>query len=189
MELASKIRAAINSNNDKEIRAVYLEVFGSSIKERCGDCYNKAIEQLIKKVKEVTKTNKMVSSKYKFIKDFAGKTVVLKVGGVRTAINDANLTDELAGLLIANGRGHLLEENKGYISPNVVKGVKKLTPETFAKPQEKPAPMLSTLKEAVSDGSELSENVSAKGLNTEELKPLTENHSPKKRGRKPKVSA
>lgn len=189
MELASKIREAINSNNEKEIRAVYFEVFGSSIKERCGNCYNKAIEQLIQFSKQ-NKNNMAVSCKYKFIKKFTGGRVILKIQGTRIEITEANMTNELAELMKAHGRGHLLEENKAYTEvPNVVAGVKKLTPETFAKPKDKPMPTLSTLKEAVSDGSELSENVSENKSNTSELTQLTASHSPKKRGRKPKVSA
>lgn len=186
MELANKVREAINSNNDENIRAVYREVFGSTIKKDCGGCYNEALHRLIKWVKRQTN---MVNCKYKFTKDFAGKTVVIKVGGIRTAINDANLTNELAALLQANGRGHLLEENKAYTEVPNVKGVKKLTPETFAKPMDKPIPTLSTLKEAEIDGNELKENVSEKELNTKESQPLTGENLPKKRGRKPKVSA
>jgi len=151
MELANRVREAINSNRDENIRAVYREVFGSTIKKDCGGCYNEALHRLIKWVKRQTN---MVNCKYKFTKDFAGKTVVIKVGGIRTAISDSNLTNELAALLQANGRGHLLEENKAYTEVPNAQGVKKLTPETFAKPMDKPVPTLSTLKEAENDGNE-----------------------------------
>lgn len=180
MELASKIREAINSADETKIRAVYFETFGKTVKKDCNNCYNEAVGRLIKFAKQ--KTN--MSSQFKFKKEFENDKVTLKIGGSRQLITAENLTDELAELLFNNGRGHILEENKNAVRKADVLSVKKITPETFSAPQEKPLPTLSTLSEAKTDGKELAENVSEKVSEVSESQPLTA----KKRGRKPKDS-
>jgi len=167
MELAHKIREAINSGSEVKIRAVYFEAFGKTIRKDCGNCYNEAVGRLIKFTKKQT-----MQGAYK-VKE-KGKKIYLKVGGVRHLIDESNLTDSNAQLLIDNGRGHLIEK----VGEVKVKLVEKKSGE----------PTLSILTEAATDLKESQENVSEKESSSNESEELTVESSPKKRGR-PKANS
>lgn len=182
--LFERVKNATYSGNDVQIRAIYYEVFGTTIKRDCGNCYNEAVFRL----HSWLKSNKMEqpnNNKWKFKDEFKGKTVVVKVGGVNTAVTADNLTDNIAEMLISMGRGNNLELNKGY-KPDAGE-VKKITPEVFKNAGEKKENAqphtLSTLKSAQKDLSAPLESVKEKELIGEELKPLPEQTQRKKRGR------
>ena len=171
MELASRIRLAINSADDKKIRAIYQEAFGKEIKSDCNNCYNEAIYRLIKFTKKAVM---QTTGKYKFKKEFQYKKMTVNVSGQRVLVTPETLTDSLAEVLFGLGKGNLLEENPNYAP--VVKEEKKTDSESI----------LSTSIEVLSDGSESEASVTESELVMSESQPLTVK---KKRGRKPKVAS
>lgn len=169
MQLASKIKQAINSADRNKIRTVYFEVFGKEIKQDCNNCYNEAIYRLIKFTKKTAMQSK---GKYKFKDEYKYKKMTVNVNGQRVLVTAETLTDSLAETLIGIGRGNLLEENKTFIEPVEEKKTQDLEP------------TLSTSIEVLNDGNESDGNVNESESPTSESQPLTVK---KKRGRKPKV--
>lgn len=171
MELASKIRAALNYNSrdkQKKIREVYFEAFGKSIKKDCGNCYNEAIGRLLDFVKQ---KRFMTSNKYRFKKEHRGKRFSVVVNGTRLVIDDSNVDDFAFDVLEKHNRLHLVEQ---VVFEEPKKSVKEVS-----------QPTLSTSKEVLTVGKESNQSVSESELNTSESKPLTA--AKKKRGRPSKV--
>jgi len=154
--MIEKIRRAINSNSESLLREVYVEVFGVSIKEGCGDCYNKAIEKLIKFARQ---NQKMQTGKYRFKKEFEYKKMTISHNGGRLLVDASNLTESTAEMLIHMGKGGLIELNPNHESKKKESGIVEPTSSTLTEPQ--------------TDGQELAENVSVKESTTKESKPLT----------------
>lgn len=182
-EEIARLKEIIYSGDDSQIKKLYFETFGETVKKGCGNCYNKAVEKLhlwlkSKIMKEVKK-----DCAYRFKKEFKGKNVVMRISGTLVTVNENNLTNELAQLLIDNKRDNCIEPNESYVA---VEPVKKLKPIDFANLEEKKTedsqPTLSTLKKAESDGAEPKQSSEGKELDVKESKPLQE--APlKKRGR------
>jgi hypothetical protein len=172
-ETESEVRAAINTGTNESLNGVYFRIYGKTVKKNCNNCYNKAIEQLIKWVK--TKGTSMVNGKYRFTAKWKNKTVVVNIGGTMHKVTSDTLSNATAEAILNSPqyRNDIVEINPLFKESDVKKN-------TLVN-QPLPTPILSISKEAVKGGETLKENVIEKELNQPELKPLTE--QVKKRGR------
>lgn len=178
MELANKVSqyllipaSEITYENTSDI---YFEIFGVRIKKGCGICVDDARYKLMKWYKQ---KKVMANCKYRFKKEFTNKTVVLSFEGAKVAINQDNLTDDLADMLINNGRGKVIELNPDFVEKKKV--------EVTKVKEEISQHTLSTSNEVVIDGRESNQNATENESDTSELTQLME--VKKKRGRPSKV--
>lgn len=108
------------SQRAEGLQSLYIMVFGQPFHEQqgCTQCRQDAYNKLKNWVHQQQKTALM--GNYKFIKK--GQRVVMQ-RPYNITIDESNLTDANAQLLINNNRGHLIELVPGKEAPNV-------TPET-----------------------------------------------------------